>query len=74
MQQLAALLRRPLLFVAGFSFFVNLLLLAPALFMLQLFDRVLVCQSHETLLVVLLGMAVALGLLLVRRATRHARQ
>jgi PrtD family type I secretion system ABC transporter len=65
MQQLAALLRRPLLFVAGFSFFVNLLLLAPALFMLQLFDRVLVSQSHETLLVLLLGMAVALGLMLV---------
>ena len=65
MQQLAGLLRRPLLFVAGFSFFVNLLLLAPALFMLQLFDRVLVSQSRETLLVLLLGMAVALALMLV---------
>jgi len=65
MQQLSVLLRRPLLFVAGFSFFVNLLLLAPALFMLQLFDRVLVSQSSETLLVLLLGMAVALGLMLV---------
>ena len=65
MQQLSVLLRRPLFFAAGFSFFVNLLLLAPALFMLQLFDRVLVSQSSETLLVLLLGMAVALGLMLV---------
>lgn len=56
------LLKRPLCFIAGFSFFTNLLLLAPALFMLQVFDRVLTSQSRETLLVLLLGMAVALGL------------
>ena len=65
MKPLFQLLQRPLLFVAVFSFFVNLLLLAPALFMLQVFDRVLTSQSHETLLVLLLGMAVALGLMLV---------
>lgn len=65
MKPLFALLRRPVLFVAGFSFFVNLLLLAPALFMLQVFDRVLTSYSRETLLVLLLGMAVALGLMLV---------
>ena len=65
MKPLFLLLKRPLFFVAGFSFFVNLLLLAPALFMLQVFDRVLTSQSHETLLVLLLGMAVALGLMLV---------
>ena len=33
--------------------------------MLQVFDRVLTSQSHETLLVLLIGMAVALGLMLV---------
>ncbi|WP_390346356.1 type I secretion system permease/ATPase [Variovorax boronicumulans] len=65
MKPLLQLLERPLLFVAGFSFFVNLLLLAPALFMLQVFDRVLTSQSRETLLVLLLGVAVALGLMLV---------
>jgi PrtD family type I secretion system ABC transporter len=65
MKPLLQLLERPLLFVAGFSFFVNLLLLAPALFMLQVFDRVLTSQSQETLLVLLLGVALALGLMLM---------
>jgi PrtD family type I secretion system ABC transporter len=65
MKPLFQLLKRPLFFVAGFSFFVNLLLLAPALFMLQVFDRVLTSQSRETLLVLLLGMVVALGLMLM---------
>lgn len=65
MKPLYQLLRRPLLCVAGLSFVVNLLLLAPALFMLQVFDRVLTSQSRETLLVLLIGMAVALGLMLL---------
>ena len=45
MTPLFHLLKRPLLHVAGFSFVVNLLLLVPAIFMLQVFDRVL--ASHE---------------------------
>ena len=64
MKALLALLRRPLLHVAGLSFFVNLLLLVPALFMLQVFDRVLASQSGETLLVLMIGVGVALALLL----------
>jgi len=64
MKTLLDLLRRPLLHVAGLSFFVNLLLLVPALFMLQVFDRVLASQSSETLLVLLLGVGVAFALLL----------
>ena len=61
---LLGLLRRPLLHVAGLSFFVNFLLLVPALFMLQVFDRVLASQSGETLLVLMIGVGVALALLL----------
>ncbi len=63
MNPLLALLRRPLLHVAGLSFFVNLLLLVPALFMLQVFDRVLASQSGATLGVLLIGVGVALALL-----------
>jgi len=58
------LLRRPLLHVAALSFFINLLLLAPALFMLQVYDRVLASQSRETLLVLIVGMGIALALML----------
>lgn len=64
MTSLLQLLKRPLLHVAGLSFFVNLLMLVPALFMLQVFDRVLASQSGETLLVLMLGVGVALILLL----------
>lgn len=64
MKSLLQLLKRPLLHVAGVSFFVNLLLLVPALFMLQVFDRVLASQSGDTLLILLLGVGIALALLL----------
>ena len=63
MKPLILLLRRPLLHVAGMSLFINLLLLVPAVFMLQVFDRVLASQSGETLLVLLIGVGVALALL-----------
>ncbi|HEX2012019.1 MAG TPA: type I secretion system permease/ATPase [Roseateles sp.] len=64
MKALLPLLRRPLLHVAGLSFFVNLLLLVPALFMLQVFDRVLASQNSETLMVLMVGVGIALALLL----------
>ena len=52
---------RPLLGYMGlFSLCINLLCLVPALFMLQVFDRVLTTYSQETLAVLLAGTAVAL--------------
>lgn len=64
MRSLLTLLRRPLLHVAGLSLFVNLLLLVPALFMLQVYDRVLASQSADTLIVLLVGVGVAMALML----------
>jgi ATP-binding cassette subfamily C exporter for protease/lipase/ATP-binding cassette subfamily C protein EexD len=57
---------RPLLgYIAAFSFFINLLFLVPAMFTLQVFDRVISSNSQETLMVLLVGTAVALFLLLL---------
>ena len=55
MKDLLSLLRRPLLHVGLLSLFINLLLLIPSIFMLQVFDRVLVSGSVETLALLLLG-------------------
>ncbi len=57
-QAAVAACRRALWAAAGFSLFVNLLQLAVPLFMLQVFDRVLVGGSLETLgLLALLAVA-----------------
>jgi PrtD family type I secretion system ABC transporter len=65
MKSLWAELKPLLLRVALFSFVINLLYLIPALFTLQIFDRVLPTNSMETLLVLLGGVAVALAILFV---------
>ena len=49
--QLLQALRKPLRTALVFSMVANLALLAPSLFMLQVFDRVLTTRSVETLLV-----------------------
>lgn len=51
--------------LALFSLVINLLYLVPALFMLQVFDRVLPTNSRETLWVLLAGVAAALAILFV---------
>lgn len=55
---------RPLMAsIAAFSFVINLLFLVPAFFTLQVFDRVISSNSHETLLVLLAGTGIALLIL-----------
>ena len=57
---------RPLLgTLAGLSLVINLLYLVPAVFMMQVFDRVLPSNSEETLLVLLVGTGAALLILLL---------
>ncbi len=58
--------RRSFVQVGVFSLFINLILLVPPLYMLQVYDRVLASRSHETLFLltmVLVWMFVTLGLL-----------
>jgi ATP-binding cassette subfamily C exporter for protease/lipase len=43
-------LRRPFYQIAAFSFVINLLMLVPSLYMLQVYDRVLASRSEMTLL------------------------
>ena len=64
MKDLKAYLHRPLLHVAGFSLLINLLLLIPSIFMLQVFDRVLVSRSTDTLLVLAVGAGIGLLMLM----------
>jgi len=53
-------LRIALWYAAGFSVFVNLMLLGPTLYMLQVFDRVLSSRSAATLGMLSIGVAIAL--------------
>jgi PrtD family type I secretion system ABC transporter len=56
---------RPAMFhIAAFSFVINLLFLVPAFFTMQVFDRVISTNSHDTLLVLLFGTGVALLILM----------
>jgi ABC-type protease/lipase transport system fused ATPase/permease subunit len=53
-------LRAALWYAVGFSVFVNLMLLGPTLYMLQVFDRVLSGRSAATLGMLTIGVAIAL--------------
>lgn len=64
MRGLAARLRPLLGTLAGLSLVINLLYLVPAIFMLQVFDRVLSSGSLETLVVLLAGTGLALAIML----------
>lgn len=66
---------RPLLgYLAAFSLVINVLFLVPALFTLQVFDRVLPSRSQETLLVLLAGTGGALLILLLLDYVRNRLQ
>jgi PrtD family type I secretion system ABC transporter len=66
---------RPLLgYIAVFSFFINVLFLVPAMFTLQVFDRVISSNSQETLIVLLAGTAIALLILLMLDYLRNRLQ
>src|SRR5512139_3980699 len=53
------------IYAALFSFFVNLALLAPPLYMIQVFDRGLVSRSNETLVMLSLGVLGILAVMMV---------
>jgi PrtD family type I secretion system ABC transporter len=61
--EVKAALRPYLAFAASFSLAINLLLLAPPLYMLQVFDRVLTSRSNETLVFLTIGAALALAMM-----------
>lgn len=54
-----------LLYAALFSLFTNLLLLVPALYMLQVYDRVLTSRSNETLILLTASAAIALAVMML---------
>jgi ATP-binding cassette, subfamily C, type I secretion system permease/ATPase len=56
--------------VAVFSFFINLLILASPLYMLQIYDRVLTSKSGSTLVYLTLYIALALGTMAVLELVR----
>jgi len=56
-------LQRYFVYAGLFSFAINLLLLVPALYMLQVFDRVLSGRSEETLVMLSVGAVLALAMM-----------
>lgn len=63
MRSLVGSLRRYFVFAGLFSLAINLLLLVPAIYMLQVFDRVLSSRSEETLVMLSIVALVALTLM-----------
>nr|WP_207280975.1 type I secretion system permease/ATPase [Thiocystis violacea] len=63
--------RDSFLFAGFFSLFINLLMLVPAIYMLQVYDRVLASSSESTLLmltILVVGLFAVMGLLEVLRS------
>ena len=60
MRELTARFRPFFLYAGVFSLAINLLLLVPTLYMLQVFDRVLTSRSDATLVVLTVAAVIAL--------------
>lgn len=63
--------RNAFLTVGAFSFFINLIMLVPAIYMLQIYDRVLMSRNETTLWVItaiVLGFYVLMGILEAARS------
>lgn len=65
-------IKKGMLIVVGFSFFINLLLLSAPVYMLQVYDRVLSSRSTDTLLFLSLIIAMALLTLALLEGVRSA--
>ncbi len=66
LKQVFASLRTSFVFVGIFSFFINILMLVPPVYMLQVYDRVMTSRSEETLLmitIIVAWMFITMGLL-----------
>ena len=61
MREFAVRFRPFFLSAALFSLLINLLMLTPALFMLQVYDRVVTSRSHETLFMLMMLVTGALA-------------
>jgi len=64
--------RMHFLYAGIFSFVINLILLVPPLYMIQVFDRVLVSRSQETLLMLTIGAVGMLVMLFLLDSLRSA--
>ena len=66
LEQALAVTRKAFISIAVFSMFINLLMLVPPLYMLQLYDRVLTSRSEDTLIMLTLlvvGLFIVMGFL-----------
>jgi ATP-binding cassette subfamily C exporter for protease/lipase/ATP-binding cassette subfamily C protein EexD len=70
MREVLRRFRRFFAYAALFSFVVNVLLLAPVLYMLQVFDRVIASRSVETLVLLSVAVAIALAIMMALEFAR----
>lgn len=70
LKELMLLSRKSFLYVALFSFFINMLFLTPTLYMMQVYDRVVGSRSVSTLLMITLILVMMYGVMAVLEFAR----